>query len=220
MAKSVYSLILSDEVIKKIDTMAYAMRTSRSNYINEVLANHVSYTTPQQRIKDILDSAKAFLEPQGRYAFVEMSSNSFMDIRSALSFRYRPTIRYCIEIIDEKNGPFCKLKAQVRTQSGTLMTAIEGFFMIWQSVEKKLIPDACDELERTSYENVCYTRTFYLKDEADTDEEKIGKAIASYVATMDKALKLFLDNTDDADYTVTSIYGMCREYYSRVEQII
>jgi predicted transcriptional regulator len=32
MGKSVYSLILNDEVIKKIDALAYTMRTSRSNY--------------------------------------------------------------------------------------------------------------------------------------------------------------------------------------------
>ncbi|MFA5341279.1 MAG: hypothetical protein WC332_05820 [Clostridia bacterium] len=220
MAKAVYSIILSDEVIEKIDSMAYAMRTSRSNYINEVLADHVSYTTPQQRIKDILDSAKAFLEPQGRYAFVEMSSNSFMDIRSALSYRYRPTIRYCVEIIGEKKGPFCRLKAQVRTQNSSLMSAIEGFFMVWQSVERKLIPDAYDELEMTSYENVCYTRIFYIKDETDTNEERIGKAIASYIATLDKALKLFLDNADDTEYAINSIYGMCRDFYTRVELII
>ncbi|HNZ41176.1 MAG TPA: hypothetical protein PKJ65_04740, partial [Clostridia bacterium] len=79
MGKSVYSLILNDEVIKKIDMLAYARRTSRSNYISEVLASHVSYTTPQQRIKDILDAARAFLEPYEKYAFVEMNSNSFMD---------------------------------------------------------------------------------------------------------------------------------------------
>lgn len=223
MGKSVYSLILNDEVIKKIDALAYTMRTSRSNYINEVLASHVSYTTPQQRMKDILDAAKAFLEPQGRYAFVEMSSNSFMDIRSALSYRYRPTIRYCLEILSQDKGPFLKLKAQVRTQSSSLITAIEGFFMIWQQAEKKLIPDSYDEVEMTLYENVCYTRIFFLKKQIAYKEENLGRAFASYIAALDKALRIFMDNIDNAentDYVISSIYAAYREYYVKAEMII
>jgi len=220
MAKSVYSLILNDEVIDKIDSMAYAMSASRSNYINELLADHVSYTTPQQRIKDILDAAKAFLEPKGKYSFVEMSSNSFMDIRSALSYRYRPTIRYCLEILKEEKGPFLKLKAQVRTQNNSLMTSIEGFFMIWQAIEKKLITYSYDEVEMTSYENVCYTRIFFLKEKIGINEEKLGKAIASYVVALDKAISIFMDNMEDTDYAVSRIYSIYREYYEDAKLII
>ena len=220
MGKSVYSLILNDEVIKKIDTLAYARRTSRSNYISEVLASHVSYTTTQQRIKDILDAARAFLEPYEKYAFVEMNSNSFMDVRTALSYRYRPTIRYCLEILGRDKGPFLKLKAQVRTQSSSLISAIEDFFTIWQKVEKQLIPDAYDEVEMTSYENVCYTRFFFLNDRMNIEEQRLGKAIAAYITTLDKALDIFMSNMDNTDYVISDIYATYKEYYAKTGMII
>ena len=47
MKKSVYSIVLSDDVIDKIDELAYRTNTSRSNLINQILADHVSYTTPE-----------------------------------------------------------------------------------------------------------------------------------------------------------------------------
>ena len=40
MNKSVYSLVLADEVVEAIDRMAYSMNTSRSNLINQILADH------------------------------------------------------------------------------------------------------------------------------------------------------------------------------------
>ena len=53
MGKSVYSVVLSDEVIEAVDEMAYRMKTSRSNLINQILAERVSYTTPEMRIREI-----------------------------------------------------------------------------------------------------------------------------------------------------------------------
>ena len=38
MGKSVYSLVLMDEVVDAIDQMAYRNNTSRSNLINQILA--------------------------------------------------------------------------------------------------------------------------------------------------------------------------------------
>ena len=36
MKKSVYSLVLMDDVVKAIDDMAYKLNTSRSNLINQI----------------------------------------------------------------------------------------------------------------------------------------------------------------------------------------
>ena len=53
MKKSVYSLVLMDDVVKAIDDMAYKLNTSRSNLINQILAEHVSFKTPESLIKDV-----------------------------------------------------------------------------------------------------------------------------------------------------------------------
>ena len=55
MNKSVYSIVLSDDVVAQVDRLAYKAGTSRSAMINRILADYVSYVTPEQRLRDILD---------------------------------------------------------------------------------------------------------------------------------------------------------------------
>ena len=57
MNKSVYSIVLSDDVVAQVDRLAYKAGTSRSNMINQILADYVSYITPEKRLRDILDKA-------------------------------------------------------------------------------------------------------------------------------------------------------------------
>ena len=51
MNKSVYSLVLSDEIVQEIDRMAYEAGASRSAMINQILADYVRYTTPEKRMR-------------------------------------------------------------------------------------------------------------------------------------------------------------------------
>ena len=56
MKKSVYSLVLMDDVIRAVDEKASQLGTSRSNLINQILAQHLSCITPEMRIQEIFDS--------------------------------------------------------------------------------------------------------------------------------------------------------------------
>ena len=62
MSKSVYSLVLSDDVVAAVDRAAYGLDTSRSNLINQLLADYVSFITPEKRRKDIFDSLASVLD--------------------------------------------------------------------------------------------------------------------------------------------------------------
>jgi predicted transcriptional regulator len=53
MGKSVYSIVLIDEVVAKVDKLAYKNGTSRSNIINKILAEYVSFTTPEDQMREI-----------------------------------------------------------------------------------------------------------------------------------------------------------------------
>ena len=52
MSKSVYSLVLSDEVVREVDLEAYRHGLSRSAMINQILAEAVSYVTPEKRMRE------------------------------------------------------------------------------------------------------------------------------------------------------------------------
>lgn len=47
MKKSVYSVVLMDDVVAAIDELAARQGTSRSNLINQILAKHLCCTTPK-----------------------------------------------------------------------------------------------------------------------------------------------------------------------------
>ena len=61
MKKNVYSLVLSDAVIAGIDRMAYSMGMSRSALINKILAEQISYVTPEMRINYIFGELEALM---------------------------------------------------------------------------------------------------------------------------------------------------------------
>ena len=48
-------MVLADDVISKIDKLAYMQNTNRSNMINQILAEYVSLTTTEKRISSIFE---------------------------------------------------------------------------------------------------------------------------------------------------------------------
>ena len=53
MKRSAYSLILMDDVVAAVDRLAAQQGTSRSNLINQILAEHVCCTTPEQQMRQV-----------------------------------------------------------------------------------------------------------------------------------------------------------------------
>ncbi len=53
MKKSIYSLVLADDVVAAADRLAYELHTSRSNLINQILAEHLSCVTPEMRMQAV-----------------------------------------------------------------------------------------------------------------------------------------------------------------------
>ena len=61
MKKSVYSLVLMDDVVEAIDRLAYERNTNRSNLINQILAESVNFVTPEMRMRDIFTQLENIL---------------------------------------------------------------------------------------------------------------------------------------------------------------
>ena len=87
--KNVYSIVLSSDIVEKIDRLAY---DNRSNMINQILAEYVSYTTPEKRFREIFQHMQDMLEG-GTFKMLEPSDTMF-SLRSALAYKYNPTVKY------------------------------------------------------------------------------------------------------------------------------
>ena len=53
MKKTLYSLMLSDDVVREIDNLAHRRGTNRSALVNQILAEYTNLMTPERRISDI-----------------------------------------------------------------------------------------------------------------------------------------------------------------------
>ena len=68
MKKNLYSLTLSDEVVREVDALAHRLGTNRSALVNRILSEYVSVPTPERRINDIFEAIEALVSPSRELA--------------------------------------------------------------------------------------------------------------------------------------------------------
>ena len=205
MKKSVYSLVLMDDVIKAVDREAYKRGTSRSNLINQILAEHLSCTTPEMRMQEIFGALTGDIGSS--FSIQQQRSASLMTLRTALEYKYRPTINYKVEL-DRMPGEYLgTLRVQIRTQSETLITMFNSFF----AYRAKLEASALSSLGAKDY--VCaLTRGTFTRRLLNSrlDEEQTGEAISLYLNDLNGAIQTYFTSPKDfaayaprlaADYT-------------------
>lgn len=90
-------------------------------------------------MKDVFTSLEQFMDEQFQIQF--MPSDSMLSIRSPLRYKYKPTIRYSVELY-RNPGPYAgRLKVQFRTQNLQLIRLLQSFFEFWiSSLEGKYLP--------------------------------------------------------------------------------
>lgn len=219
MKKSVYSLILMDDVIDAIDEMAYQMNTSRSNLINQILAEHVSYITPERRMKDIFECMCKMMD--GHFQVQGQSSDAMLSIRSPLRFKYKPTIRYRVELLKEPEGStFGFLTVSFRTQSVKLIEILESFFRIWSVLENKYCGMLFERGVEYKYSEGKFMRNLKLPIETKSegiDSEIIGESIGKYIRLLDSEIKLYFSNIDISETAVKKMELLYRDNISLVQ---
>ena len=135
MKKTLYSLMLNDEVVREVDQLAHSLGTNRSNLINQILAEYVNYTTPERRINDVLSAIEQLMAPS-RELVPFFAPNSFsMSLKSSLEYKYRPTVKYEVELYRGGGESIGELSVVFRTQSASLIASMTEFFRLWKRIE-------------------------------------------------------------------------------------
>lgn len=200
MERNVYSLVLLDEVVDAVDRMACERNTSRSGLVNRILAEYFSCPIPELRIGGILDCMERSLsEAEGLLVQPQQGGNSLL-IRSVLHYRYRPTIRYVLELSRSGGPEIGELRASTRTQNEELLSEITSFFQAWSEMENRFsgsrFPDGkvpCTVLEGRYERGLCPSG----ESENFTDDE-VAEAICRFVREFDSALKAYFSGESGA----------------------
>ena len=191
MSKHVYSLVPMDEVVEAIDRLAYQQNTSRSNLINQILAERVCCITPQMRMNDIFSTVSDRIADDC-FQVQTQPSEAMLSIRSALKYKYKPTIRYSLELYRSPGRTLGALKVSFRTQSAKLLSELTGFYRLWAALEQQFLLPGMPEGIHYQIEDGRFIRTFRLPpDQQELSTQQIGERIAAYIRMFDHILKVY-----------------------------
>ena len=219
MKKSVYSLVLMDDVVDAIDRLAYRQHTSRSGLINQILAEHVALSTPEKRMRDVFSCLEELMDET--FLVQPRQGSSVLSMRSALRFKYKPTIRYSVELYPEPaDGVIGQLKIGFRTQNAGLLDILGQFFNSLSDIEGRLCSGRSAAVFRCDEAAGKFSRDIRLPEKvSERTPEAVGNAIASYIRLLDSLIKQYFADLDDPDEAVRSLEDSCRQTYEVLEGI-
>ena len=191
--RNVYSIVLLEELVGAVDRLACEHGMSRSGMINRILAEYLSYATPEEKIGDIFSCMEHFFSEAENFQVRSRQSETMLTVRSALMYRYHPTIRYALELFRQSGSAIGELRVSLRTKNPGLEERLTEFFKFRSRMENRWL-----ETYFPSQHVPCeigpgrFHRTFLTPaSERDRDAEVIAKAICDYIQEFDRELKQY-----------------------------
>lgn len=207
MKKTLYSLMLSDDVVRAVDELAHSLGTNRSSLINQILADYVSITTPERRINDIFHAVEQMLAPSRELVPFFSPRALTMSLKSSLEYKYRPTVKYEVQLFRSTDGPLGELSVVFRTQSAALIEAMTQFFRLWKHTEDRLLaPLISEELDYALYDGK-FVRTIAVPRGRDVTADEVAEALSDYIKLFDRLMKGWLSGRLDANDVQSEYYA-------------
>lgn len=194
MDRSLYSLILMDDVVAAVDRMAVRMNTSRSNLVNQILAEYVSMQTPEKRIDGVFKAIEKLLASDDELIPFVAQGGTTMSVKSSLAYRYRPTIKYDVQLYRVPNGAIGELTVAFRTQSQPLLDAIAEFFRLFKRLEDNYVAPLypAGAITYELYDGR-FVRSIPVVKDRDYSSERLGESISAYVRMFDALMKGYIN---------------------------
>ena len=197
MSKNVYSLVLSEDVVAAIDRLAYRQNTNRSNMINQILAEYVSYTTPEKRTHEVFARIEGLLTAEDAFQLLLQPSDTLLSLRSALAYKYNPTVRYAVELFRTAGNEIGELRVSLRTQNAALLYEMSRFFRLWAALESRYLGVADSALLDGKFVRKLCLRAVSGETEFTLSSEALGEVISAYIRCFDASLKAFFYHGGD-----------------------
>lgn len=221
MQKSVYSIVLSDDVVAQIDRLAYRHNTNRSNMINQILAEYVSYVTPEKRMQDTFARMESILRAADTFQVLMQPTDSTLTLRSAIAYKYNPSVKYAVELYRAPGEEIGELRVSMRSQNSTLLLYLTQFFRLWIKIESAYLPRMTCRAEDGRLSRVL--RPTAVVQQADTgalSSETLGDLLTAYIALFDESLKCFFYHLEAPAAAAAEIERMYRTYLSEHDVVL
>ena len=215
MKKTLYSLMLNDEVVREVDAMAHRMGTNRSSLINQILAEYVGYTTPERRINDVLSAIDQLMRPTRDLVPFFVPNASSLSLKSSLEYKYRPTVKYEVELYRGGEESIGSLSVVFRTQSAALIQGMTEFFRLWKRIEDAhLYPLTGARIDYALYDGK-FVRSIAAPD-CDCSTDELARALSEYIQLFDKLMKNYLTGRLDAHEVEAAYFSHMRSAHIHI----
>lgn len=159
------------------------------------LAEYVSVPTPERRWNDIFEAIEELMTPTRELVPFFAPGSSTMSLKSSLSYKYRPTVKYEVDLSNGDAQTMGTLNIVFRTQSAALISAMTSFFRLWVQIEDKcLAPLLGSSISCALYDGRFVRPLAMPRGKALTADDVAG-AISAYVQLFDRLLKGYLDGS-------------------------
>ena len=191
MSKSVYSVILTDELVDELDKAAYKNGVSRSFMLDKILADYLTVETPVVRMENIFSKMERLIGEWSGLRFINQPSSTMASVQSALVYRYNPTVKYSVELFPTGDD-LGVIRMSLRTQSPVLISLMEGFYTFFCSLERKYLGE-----RKYLYDDLRFSRIMKIPE--GLSAEDVGEAIAVFVRSTNYLLNTYFSHLDDLE---------------------
>lgn len=91
--------------------------------------------TPQMHASSVFEQMERLICQEGPFQALRQSAAGLFAVRGVLPVKYRPAVRYQVELHPQEDGRLGHLKASFRTQSSSLLRALGLFFQAFMQAE-------------------------------------------------------------------------------------
>lgn len=220
MRKSLYSLILFDDVVDAVDRMAYEKNMNRSQLINEILARQVGLLTPEQRVNKIISKIIEMVNKEESLQVKVQSDSGNLQFGTFLRYKYKPSIKYAFDFYTKDNERYAMLKVVSRTKSPELCAHLRNFFSILAKIDRNRFNELHSKEVITCIpddSNNRFSREFLsgISIEGIRDEE-IAEYLTRYLVMLDESLKYYFSHIDNLQNAAKQIDGIYLKHMSDI----
>lgn len=206
LKKTLYSLMLNDEVVHEVDLLAHRLGTNRSALINQILAEYVNYTTPERRINDVLSAIEQLMQPNSDLVPFFAPNSYSMSLKSSLEYKYRPTVKYEVQLFQGEEENIGELSVVFRTQSASLISVMTEFFRLWKSIEDAHLTPLTGHRQHYALYEGRFTRSIAAPDR-DCTTDQLASALSEYIKLFDKLMKAYVSGRLSAHEVEAAYYS-------------
>jgi hypothetical protein len=205
--------MLFDEIVEKIDQMAYVKNTNRSQLINDLLAEKIGLVTPEQKIQEILEQLDENFSDT--LSVSQINKNTSIQFGKSLKYKYRPKVRYSYEFINNSKGKYAVLKISSRTKSEDLIDHFDIFFELITEIEHNQNRILVDQVKTIT--NHKFIREFKEEGELSKDTKIVADNLTRYLKMIDQAMNVYFSNIEGVDNRelIILLEGIYGDYYNK-----